>query len=176
MIILSPRHRSGQQHSSRVHRLPHFPQISPPSHFLNQHGSQPVCAQLFMNTQKINLDHVNLLVSDLHSHRYPRHEPHQLLTLAYPDPQVQLRSKPRRSQGSFQKGNAVIKSEHIVIVLYVVLCQQLVDLLHLIRIVEVNGCPLESRRQLVRLLFDFFYGLELNRLIHFFGDGLLDSF
>mmetsp|Transcript_33605 Transcript_33605/g.38185 ORF Transcript_33605/g.38185 Transcript_33605/m.38185 type:complete len:211 (-) Transcript_33605:110-742(-) len=152
MIISSLSNRFSDHSPGCVNCLPSVSQIDSSGDLLDQNWGQSVGSQFFVDTQEIDFYHLDLRTVDLNFSRNSRDETDQFLALADNDSEMPFLKITRRHQSPFQEGNRIVKSEHVIIIFNIVLCQQVVNFLEFVFASQIHGGPLITSRQRERLL------------------------
>ena len=145
-------HRFRQDHASRVDSLEYSLDVDSPGDLSDEDWGQPLGSQLLVDTEEVNLHHLLLLVVHPDVGGDCGDETDQLVAFTDSDATVPFLKEPWRFEGPGQELRAVVKPEHVVIVLHVVLVQQDVELLQHQRILQLECVPLETLGQTEPLL------------------------
>ena len=156
--IATGSHRLGEHHSSCVDCLENAIDVNTSCDLSDQHWCQPLSPQLLVDTEEVDLDYLLLLLIDPDVSGDCRDEAHQFVALAHPHSTMPLLEVARRLEGPGQELGAVVKPEHVVIILHVVLIEQHIELLKHQGIIQLQCVPLEPRWQGEGLLSDLLLG------------------
>lgn len=110
--------------SSSIDGLPNIFSVNSSSDFLDQHRGKSIVSQLLINTQKVDLSHLSLiLLLKMHMNWDPSNESNQFSGFNKSNSQNPVFVVFWWSQCPSQKCWAIVKSEHIIFILDVILSQ-----------------------------------------------------
>mmetsp|Transcript_88909 Transcript_88909/g.226248 ORF Transcript_88909/g.226248 Transcript_88909/m.226248 type:complete len:221 (+) Transcript_88909:788-1450(+) len=161
VVVAALRNGPWEHDAGSVDRLPNVLLVHAPCDLLDQDGSQALAPQLFVDTQEVDLDHGDQVFIHLDARGDAGDESDQLTARLHAHAQVPMPQELGRLEGPPQEAHRIIKTEHAVVVLDIVLAQKHVDLLSLGFVVDVARAPLEGVGQSVRLVTDLSRGLDL---------------
>jgi hypothetical protein len=138
--------RSRNCNTGSVHSLPDVVHVYSARDLFNEDGRQPFGSQVLVHAEEVYFSHSYGLSVANHVHGDPRNEAKQTLLLAAADSKEPLGLLAWRQERPSKERDAVVKAEHRVVVLDVVLRQQVVELFRLSVVVEVEVGPVVALR------------------------------
>lgn len=141
--------------TSCVNGLPHVCSINSPCDLFDQSRGKSFFPKRFMNTQKVDLSHFNVFPINVHMDRDCGDESEQLILLSSPHTKEPIFIVTWRKQGPLQEFDGVIEPEHIIVIFYVILGEQLIYLVGLVVISDIHVRPKEAIRDSKGFVLNF---------------------
>ena len=136
MPVLRSRPRRGQSRARRVDRLPLVAQIHATCHLTDQDWRQALISQLLVHTEEVDLGHLNSSTIEDHRDGDGCDESAKTATATHTDNPFWI--EVGRVECPPQELDGVIKAELALSVLHVVICQQGVDFVSIMVVLEVD--------------------------------------
>lgn len=117
--------------AGRIDRLKDAVQMHTTSDLLDQHRCHSLRSQHLDHAEEVDLDQSHHLVLDLHAGRHAAYEADQLVRLLHAQTAVPVLLPVRRLQRPLKELRRVVESEHVIVILDVVVAQESVELFEL---------------------------------------------